>query len=104
MSNFIIRQKGPSSVVADNIWDIRPGVGALLLGTLSGALIGLYLARRDGPNGGTKSLEGWPVNLAHRGGRTSPPRTPSRASAKPFGSGPKGWSSTCISPLTDNWR
>ncbi len=23
MSNFIIRQEGPSSVVADNIWEIR---------------------------------------------------------------------------------
>lgn len=68
MSNFIVRQQGPSSLVADNIWEIRPGVGALLLGGLSGALIGLYLARRNGPSSGAQRLADWPVNLAHRGG------------------------------------
>src|SRR4051812_40828 len=77
MSNVIVRQKGPSSLVAENIWDIRPGVGALLLGAVGGALIGLYLARRDGSNGGTKSLEGWLVNLAHRGSASIAPENTS---------------------------
>jgi hypothetical protein len=36
MSNFIIRQQGPSSVVADNLWEIRLGAGALVLGALAG--------------------------------------------------------------------
>jgi hypothetical protein len=38
MSNFIIRQEGPSSVVADNLWEIRLGVGSFLVGALVSAL------------------------------------------------------------------
>ena len=34
MSNFIIRQEGHSSVVADNIWEVRLGAGSMLLGAL----------------------------------------------------------------------
>ena len=37
MSNAIIRQEGPGSVVADNLWDIRLGAVPLALGLLSGA-------------------------------------------------------------------
>jgi len=55
-------------LVADNIWDIRLGFGSLLLGAASGALVGFYLARSEERNEGTNSLEGWPVNLAHRWG------------------------------------
>ncbi len=36
MSNFIIRQEGPSPVVADNLWEIRLGVGSFLVGALAG--------------------------------------------------------------------
>lgn len=68
MSNFIIRQEGPSSVVAGNIWEVRLGAGSLLLGALAGALVGLYLARRDKPGAEAEGPEYWPVNIAHRGG------------------------------------
>ena len=36
VSNFIIRQEGSSSVVADNLWEIRLGAEALVLGALAG--------------------------------------------------------------------
>jgi hypothetical protein len=46
MSNFIIRQQGPSSVVVDNMWEIRVGAGVLLLGALAGwlgeVLVGIH--------------------------------------------------------------
>ena len=80
MSNFIIRQEGSSSVVADNLWEIRLGAGALLLGTLMGGLgsvlFGLYFGRRAKLEGGTQALTGWPVrpvNIAHRGGKCIAP-------------------------------
>jgi glycerophosphoryl diester phosphodiesterase len=69
MSNFIIRQKGPSSVVADNIWEIRLGVASFLVGALASALamiaVGRYLGRRQP---GARTPQGWAVNFAHRGG------------------------------------
>ena len=72
MSNFIIRQQGPSSVVADNIWELRLGLGSLLLGVLAGglggALVGLYLLRRDKIDKEGRAPKNWPVNIAHRGG------------------------------------
>ncbi len=76
MSNFIIRQEGSSPVVADNLWEIRLGAGALLLGALvgglGGVLVGLHLGRRGELDRGTRAPEDWPVkpvNIAHRGGR-----------------------------------
>ena len=76
MSNFIIRQEGSSPVVADNLWEIRLGAGALLLGALAGVLggvlVGLHLGRRGKPDGGGRAPKDWPakpVNIAHRGGR-----------------------------------
>jgi glycerophosphoryl diester phosphodiesterase len=70
MSNFIIRQEGPSSVVADNIWEIRLGAVSFLVGALASALaivaVGRYLGRRKAGAGVTP--QGWPVNFAHRGG------------------------------------
>jgi glycerophosphoryl diester phosphodiesterase len=70
MSNFIIRQEGPSSVVADNIWEIRLGVGSFLFGALAGVLamvaVGRYLGTRKQSVGVTP--QDWPVNFAHRGG------------------------------------
>jgi glycerophosphoryl diester phosphodiesterase len=70
MSNFIIRQEGPSSVVADNIWEIRLGAVSFLVGALASALaivaVGRYLGRRK-PDAGV-TPQGWPVNFAHRGG------------------------------------
>ena len=69
MSNFIIRQEGPSSVVADNLWEIRLGVGSFLVGALVSALamvaVGRYLGRRQP---GARTPQGWAVNFAHRGG------------------------------------
>ena len=67
MSNFIIRQQGPSSVVADNLWEIRPSLGSLLVGALAMVVIGRYLGRRQ-PGAGARTPQGWPVNFAHRGG------------------------------------
>jgi glycerophosphoryl diester phosphodiesterase len=76
MSNFIIKQIGPSPVVADNLWEIRLGAGALLLGALAGGLggllVGLHLGRRGKPDGETRAPKDWPakpVNIAHRGGK-----------------------------------
>jgi glycerophosphoryl diester phosphodiesterase len=70
MSNFIIRQEAPSSVVADNIWEIRLGAVSFLVGALASALaiatVGRYLGRRK-PGAGVTSQD-WPVNFAHRGG------------------------------------
>jgi glycerophosphoryl diester phosphodiesterase len=70
MSNFIIRQEGPSSVVADNLWEIRLGAVSFLVGALASALaivaVGRYLGRRK-PGAGV-TPQGWPVNFAHRGG------------------------------------
>jgi glycerophosphoryl diester phosphodiesterase len=72
LSNFIIRQDGPSSVVADNLWEIRLGAGTLLVGMLAGAVgvvvAGRYLKGRGEPDGGAQTPKGWPVNFAHRGG------------------------------------
>jgi glycerophosphoryl diester phosphodiesterase len=69
VSNFIIRQEGPSSVVADNLWEIRLGVGSFLVGALASALamvaVGRYLGRRQP---GARTPQGWAVNFAHRGG------------------------------------
>lgn len=67
MSNFIIRQQGPSSVVADNLWEIRPSLGSLLVGALAMVAIGRYLGKRQ-PGAGARTPQGWPVNFAHRGG------------------------------------
>ena len=65
MSNFIIRQEGSSSVVADNFWEIRLGVGSFLVGALAMAAVGRYLGRRQP---GARTPQGWAVNFAHRGG------------------------------------
>jgi glycerophosphoryl diester phosphodiesterase len=69
VSNFIIRQEGHSSVVADNFWEIRLGVGSFLVGALASALalvaVGRYLGRRQP---GARTPQGWAVNFAHRGG------------------------------------
>jgi glycerophosphoryl diester phosphodiesterase len=77
VSNFIIRQEGPSSVVADNFWEIRLGVGSLLVGALASALalvaVGRYLGRRQP---GARTPQGWPVNFVHRrGARIVPENT-----------------------------
>ena len=39
MSNAIIKQQGDSTVVADNIWEIRLGAGSFILGALAGTLV-----------------------------------------------------------------
>jgi glycerophosphoryl diester phosphodiesterase len=71
VSNFIIRQEGSSPVVADNLWEIRFGMGPFVVGALASALalvaVGRYLRRRQ-PGAGASTPQGWPVNFAHRGG------------------------------------
>ena len=63
-------------MVADNLWEIRLGAGALLLGALAGGLggvlVGIALGRRGKPDGGARAPKDWPpkpANIAHRGGR-----------------------------------
>jgi glycerophosphoryl diester phosphodiesterase len=68
MSNFIVRQEGPSPRVAEKVWEVRLGTGSLLLGALAGMLAGLYLGRRGGQTGLALKPKDWPVNIAHRGG------------------------------------
>lgn len=72
MSNFIVRQDGHSSVVADNIWELRLGAGSMLIGALAGllvgALVGLRAGRGAAPVGTASVLADWSVNIAHRGG------------------------------------
>jgi glycerophosphoryl diester phosphodiesterase len=68
MSNFIVRQEGPSPRVAEKVWEVRLGTGSLLLGALAGVLAGLYLGRRGGQTDLALKPKDWPVNIAHRGG------------------------------------
>ena len=68
MSNFIIRQEGPSPRVAEKVWEVRLGSGSLLVGALAGVAAGLYLGRRSRHNGVAPQPKDWPVNIAHRGG------------------------------------
>ena len=80
MSNFIVKQEGPSSVVADSIWEFRLGAVALVLGALAGALgMAVVFGRRSrgfGPGQKPRKPDGWSVNIAHRGGaRIGPENT-----------------------------
>jgi glycerophosphoryl diester phosphodiesterase len=68
MSNFIIKQEGSSPRVAEKVWEVRLGVGSLLLGALAGVGAGLYLGRLGGQNDVALQPKDWPVNIAHRGG------------------------------------
>ena len=68
MSNFIVKQEGPSPRVAEKVWEVRLGTGSLLLGALAGMLAGLYLGRRGGQSELALKPKDWPVNIAHRGG------------------------------------
>jgi glycerophosphoryl diester phosphodiesterase len=68
MSNFIVKQEGPSPRVAEKVWEVRLGTGSLLLGALAGMLAGLYLGRRGGQSDLALKAKDWPVNIAHRGG------------------------------------
>ena len=68
MSNFIIKQEGPSPRVAEKVWEVRLGTGSLLIGALAGTAVGLYLGRRNDRNATAPGAGDWPVNIAHRGG------------------------------------
>ena len=100
VSNFIVKQEGQSPRVAEKVWEVRLGTGSLMLGALAGMLAGLYLGRRNGQNDPALQPRDWPVNIAHRGGRGSPPKTPSRVSGKASGWALACWSSTCTPPPT----
>ena len=68
MSNFIVKQEGPSPRVAEKVWEVRLGTGSLMLGALAGVLAGLYLGRRGSQSDLALKPKDWPVNIAHRGG------------------------------------
>jgi glycerophosphoryl diester phosphodiesterase len=68
VSNFIVKQEGPSPRVAEKVWEVRLGASSLLLGALAGAVAVLYLGRRGKDSGGARAPKDWPVNIAHRGG------------------------------------
>src|SRR5215210_9427309 len=68
ISNFVVKQEGPSSRVAEKVWEVRLGTGSLLLGALAGVLAGLFLGRRGVQDYLTPRPKDWPVNFAHRGG------------------------------------
>jgi glycerophosphoryl diester phosphodiesterase len=68
LSNFIVKQEGPSPRVAEKVWEVRLGTGSLLLGAFAGVLAGLYLGRRGGQSDLALKPKDWPVNIAHRGG------------------------------------
>ena len=68
MSNFIVKQEGPSPRVAEKVLEVRLGTGSLLLGALAGTLAGLYLGRRGAQDDLANDPKNWPVNFAHRGG------------------------------------
>lgn len=75
MSNAIIKQEGAGSLVADNIWVLRMGAGTFALGLLAGGAGALLVSRSARRTAGTRAPTptGWPVNFAHRGGRTIVP-------------------------------
>ena len=68
MSNFIVKQEGPSPRVAEKVLEVRLGAGSLLIGALAGMLAGLYLGRRGAHEDLATDPKNWPVNFAHRGG------------------------------------
>jgi glycerophosphoryl diester phosphodiesterase len=68
MSNFVVKQEGPSPRVAEKVWEVRLGTGSLLLGALAGVLAGLFLGRRGAQYSLALKPKGWPINIAHRGG------------------------------------
>jgi glycerophosphoryl diester phosphodiesterase len=68
MSNFVVKQEGPSPRVAEKVWEVRLGTGSLLFGALAGVLAGLFLGRRGAQDHLTPKPKDWPVNFAHRGG------------------------------------
>ena len=68
MSNFIVKQEGPSPRVAEKVLEVRLGAGSLLLGVLAGTLAGLYLGRRGARDELANDPKDWPANFAHRGG------------------------------------
>jgi glycerophosphoryl diester phosphodiesterase len=68
MSNFIVKQEGPSPRVAEKVLEVRLGTGSLLIGALAGTLAGLYLGRTCVQEDLATNSKNWPVNFAHRGG------------------------------------
>jgi len=71
MSNAIIKQRGDSPIVADNIWEIRLGAGSFILGALVGTLVTAAVGRLTAKSDATPkppTPRGWPINFAHRGG------------------------------------
>jgi glycerophosphoryl diester phosphodiesterase len=68
MSNFVVKQEGPSPRVAEKVVEVRLGAGSLLIGALAGTLAGLYLGKRSAREDLAAEPKNWPVSFAHRGG------------------------------------
>ena len=70
MSNAIIKQQGDFPVVADNVWNIRAGAGAFMLGMLTGAVgaTAMIRARNAGKTAKPPTPQNWPIAFIHRGG------------------------------------
>lgn len=69
MSNAIIKQQGDFAVVADNVWNIRAGAGAFVLGLAAG-IVGTAMVRAcsTGRAATPPTPRGWPIAFIHRGG------------------------------------
>src|ERR671921_1825517 len=67
MSNFIVKQEGPSPRVAEKVWEVHLGTGSLLLGAFVGVLAGLYLGRRGGRNDLALQPKDLPAKISHPG-------------------------------------
>lgn len=70
MSNAIIKQQGDFPVVADNVWNIRAGAGAFILGLLTGVVgaAAMVRARSGGSVVKPATPRDWPIGFLHRGG------------------------------------
>ena len=80
MSNFLIKDQGPGSVVADNLYEVRFGVGSFVLGVLAGGLLAALAGRRAMPGADAGAPEGWSSTSPPAAARAWRPRTPSRVS------------------------
>jgi glycerophosphoryl diester phosphodiesterase len=70
VSNAIIKQQGDFPIVADNVWNIRAGAGAFVLGLLTGIVgaAAMVRARNAGQVAKPPTPRNWPIAFIHRGG------------------------------------
>jgi glycerophosphoryl diester phosphodiesterase len=91
MSNFVIKQEGSASVVAEKIWQVRVGAFSFVLGALAGVAAGMILGARRASEGSRDApLKDWPLNQAHRGGAGIAPENTLQAFEKALSVGAGG--------------